>query len=147
MTEFLEFKSKFIKETDILIRKPSYLSLLANPAIKMEINNIDLPQNISLFPKEFFLNEDKTFLTYPIEIKLGDERQKFFLENIYYYFYNVSSNDDVKKIEKIIIKNKNIYLEIFKNNFEIIPEESKIIFNFLIENSTLKEKLEIIYKK
>ena len=147
MTEFLEFKSKFIKETDILIKKPSYLSLLANPAIKIEINNIDLSKNKSLSSKEYFLNEDKTFLTYSIEIELNDKNQRFFLDNIYYYFYNVSTNDDVKKIEKIIIKNKNIYLEISKNNFEIIPEENKIIFNFLIENSTLKEKLKIIYKK
>ena len=147
MTEFLEFKSKFIKETDILIRKPSYLSLLGNPAIRMEISDIELPKNTSLFPKEFFLNEDKTLLTYPIEINSNDEKQKFFLDNIFYHFYKVSLNDDVKKIEKIIIKNKDIYLEISENNFEIIPEETKITFNFLIENFILEEKLKNIYKK
>lgn len=147
MAEFLEFKSKFIKESDILIRKPSYLSLLANPNIEIEINNIKTSKNISSFPKEFFLNKNKTFLTYPLEINLDDESQKFFLDTIYHYFYNVSLNDDVKKIEKIIIKNKDIYLEILENNFEIIPQESKIIFNFLIENSTLEEILKKLNKK
>jgi hypothetical protein len=146
-----KFSSKFIEEKDILILKPTYLRTLNNiknqTEIKIKIKNFSVGFDEELLSdiKEFFVNEKTLFsVKVPISEVLKNE--------LFDYFYNLPDEEGNKKTyDNITIYSKffyfdklqkECYLKFDNNHFEVIPSKDEVVFNFLIDNLDLAQKLQ-----
>ena len=146
-----KFSSKFIEEKDILILKPTYLRTLNNIKNQTEINikiknfSIGFDEELLSDIKEFFVNEKTLFsVKVPISEVLKNE--------LFDYFYNLPDEEGNKKTyDNITIYSKffyfdklqkECYLKFDNNHFEVIPSKDEVVFNFLIDNLDLAQKLQ-----
>ena len=146
-----KFSSKFIEEKDILILKPKYLRTLNNIKNQTEINikiknfSICLDEEFLSDIKEFFVNEKTLFsVKVPISEVLENE--------LFDYFYNLPDEEgNEKTYDNITIYSKffyfdklqkECYLKFDNNHFEVIPSKDEVVFNFLIDNLDLAQKLQ-----
>ena len=124
------FKSKFVKETDILCEKPTkyrklnskYLHLYLEGPSSIEMSNV----------KEFALNNDKTI----ISCKISDVRVSDLL--IAQYFYSAGTEELEIPFSNIIDESTGFPKEPYKSkDYEIIFENQEVFLNVLINNSEL----------
>ena len=88
---------------------------------------------------------DKTLFSVKVPVSISLE------EELFNFFYRNPNLQEEKKYESITIyskafyfnkKSKEKHLEFDNNHFEVIPSEEEIIFNFLIDNLDLAQKLQ-----
>ena len=145
-----KISSKFIGEKDIIIPKPTYLKTLINfknlekIVFKIIGFNFNLENSMLSNINEFFIG-DKTLFSAKVPVSISLE------EELFNFFYRSSNLEEEKKYESITIyskafyfnkNSKEMYLDFDKNHFEVIPSEKEIIFNFLIDNLDLAQKLQ-----
>ena len=145
-----KISSKFIEEKDIVIPKPTYLRTLINikeaekTFFKIIDFNFNLENSMLSNINEFFIG-DKTLFSVKVPISISLE------EELFNFFYRSSNLEEEKKYESITIyskafyfnkNSKEMYLKFDNNHFEVIPSEEEIIFNFLIDNLDLAQKLQ-----
>ena len=145
-----KISSKFIGEKDIIIPKPTYLKTLINfknlekIVFKIIGFNFNLENSMLSNINEFFIG-DKTLFSAKVPVSISLE------EELFNFFYRSSNLEEEKKYESITIyskafyfnkNSKEMYLEFDNNHFEVIPSEEEIIFNFLIDNLDLAQKLQ-----
>ena len=146
-----KISSKIIGEKDIVIPKPTYLKTLINikdpekTYFKIINFNICFESSILSNISEFFVG-DKTLFSVKVPISEVLENELF------NYFYRPSNDEGEKKeYDDIIIYSKMFYfnkeskekhLKFDNNHFEVIPSKEEVIFNFLIDNLDLAEKLQ-----
>ena len=145
-----KISSKFIGEKDIIISKPTYLKTLINfkdpekTFLKIIGFNFNLENSMLSNINEFFIG-DKTLFSVKVPVSMSLE------EELFNFFYRNPNLQEEKKYESITIyskafyfdkKSKEKHLEFDNNHFEVIPSEEEIIFNFLIDNLDLAQKLQ-----
>ncbi len=158
----IDFKSNLISSEDFLIEKPMYLKNLVSvtgtfdnlkyePA-KVKIKGLTSLDFYATAEKEFFINKSKTLFS--CSFKFNENNQSISIkDSIYKFFYSPFLDEEKGKEEINNLELTSPYFSLFndsvsttlkfnKENFEIIPKEDEIIFNFIIDNSILIKELD-----
>lgn len=148
----MDIKSKLIKDTDIVVQKPSKLKAITSEIIHIDGFNTILS---AIDIQEYFINDKKTLITCSVKqqdkVNVKEQIDDLF-ESLKIFFYrpkhlNYEENIDsmYKKLDLYLSKKYTIGKKcicISDENFEIIPMEEEVIFRFLVDNFELSKEIE-----